>query len=106
MYNHSDRVDSKERDARLLQSGSARLGTPKRPVTVRVQNEKRKDEVVAVCKENGWAHDVQVDADRPEDTLELEQMQNPVKQLKSRKSVKRNDPCPCGSGKKYKKCCG
>ena len=19
--------------------------------------------------------------------------------------VKRNDPCPCGSGKKYKKCC-
>lgn len=19
---------------------------------------------------------------------------------------KRNDPCPCGSGKKYKKCCG
>lgn len=24
---------------------------------------------------------------------------------KARK-VKRNDPCPCGSGKKYKKCCG
>ncbi|MCK5551719.1 MAG: SEC-C domain-containing protein, partial [Deltaproteobacteria bacterium] len=21
-------------------------------------------------------------------------------------SVKRNDPCPCGSGKKFKKCCG
>ena len=21
------------------------------------------------------------------------------------KSVGRNDPCPCGSGKKYKKCC-
>lgn len=21
-------------------------------------------------------------------------------------SVGRNDPCPCGSGKKYKKCCG
>ena len=20
--------------------------------------------------------------------------------------VSRNDPCPCGSGKKYKKCCG
>ncbi|MCZ6817133.1 MAG: SEC-C metal-binding domain-containing protein [Planctomycetota bacterium] len=19
---------------------------------------------------------------------------------------KRNEPCPCGSGKKYKKCCG
>ena len=22
------------------------------------------------------------------------------------KDVGRNDPCPCGSGKKYKKCCG
>jgi uncharacterized protein YecA (UPF0149 family) len=22
------------------------------------------------------------------------------------KEVGRNDPCPCGSGKKYKKCCG
>ena len=22
------------------------------------------------------------------------------------KHIGRNDPCPCGSGKKYKKCCG
>ena len=26
--------------------------------------------------------------------------------VKSRKSAGRNDPCPCGSGQKYKKCCG
>ncbi len=25
--------------------------------------------------------------------------------MKTRKKVGRNDPCPCGSGKKYKKCC-
>lgn len=25
--------------------------------------------------------------------------------FKSKKKVGRNDPCPCGSGKKYKKCC-
>ena len=24
----------------------------------------------------------------------------------SGRKVGRNDPCPCGSGKKYKKCCG
>ena len=24
----------------------------------------------------------------------------------NRNTVGRNDPCPCGSGKKYKKCCG
>ncbi len=28
------------------------------------------------------------------------------KQAVSEKTVGRNDPCPCGSGKKYKKCCG
>ncbi|HHW11809.1 MAG TPA: preprotein translocase subunit SecA [Firmicutes bacterium] len=29
-----------------------------------------------------------------------------VQQRKTGKKVGRNDPCPCGSGKKYKKCCG
>lgn len=30
-------------------------------------------------------------------------VKQPVK--RSSKKIKRNDPCPCGSGKKYKKCC-
>jgi len=31
----------------------------------------------------------------------------PVEQVKKKEQgVGRNDPCPCGSGKKYKKCCG
>lgn len=29
-----------------------------------------------------------------------------VKQVVKEKEPGRNDPCPCGSGKKYKKCCG
>ncbi|HEX7892619.1 MAG TPA: SEC-C metal-binding domain-containing protein [Terriglobales bacterium] len=28
------------------------------------------------------------------------------KVVRSGVKVGRNDPCPCGSGKKYKKCCG
>jgi len=37
----------------------------------------------------------------------LQQMPEP-KVNESKKTVKvgRNEPCPCGSGKKYKKCCG
>jgi preprotein translocase subunit SecA len=31
-------------------------------------------------------------------------VQQPIK--RSQAKVGRNDPCPCGSGKKYKKCCG
>ena len=29
-----------------------------------------------------------------------------VQQVVRGEKVGRNDPCPCGSGKKYKKCCG
>jgi preprotein translocase subunit SecA len=29
-----------------------------------------------------------------------------VQQVKSAAKVGRNDPCPCGSGRKHKKCCG
>lgn len=45
---------------------------------------------------------------------ELKKVNKPVEtstnqkfvQAKSDKTVGRNDPCPCGSGKKYKHCCG
>jgi SWIM/SEC-C metal-binding protein len=43
--------------------------------------------------------------DKPEDISDLEKALNPPQPLISMK-VGRNDPCPCGSGKKYKKCCG
>ena len=32
------------------------------------------------------------------------QVKKPVRRME--KKVGRNDPCPCGSGKKYKNCCG
>ena len=35
---------------------------------------------------------------------EAETKKGPVK--RTQKKVGRNAPCPCGSGKKYKKCCG
>ena len=31
---------------------------------------------------------------------------NPKPETRLVKKVGRNDPCPCGSGKKYKRCCG
>jgi hypothetical protein len=32
--------------------------------------------------------------------------QPPQNQVIKKKKIGRNEPCPCGSGKKYKKCCG
>ena len=39
---------------------------------------------------------------------QIEKKQNDFGKKKPTKVIKvgRNDPCPCGSGKKYKKCCG
>ncbi len=34
------------------------------------------------------------------------QRQKPLTMVRKGEKVGRNDPCPCGSGKKYKKCCG
>ncbi|MDI6884184.1 MAG: SEC-C metal-binding domain-containing protein, partial [Hadesarchaea archaeon] len=39
------------------------------------------------------------------ETRELVEKLKPLLPLFSRQKVGRNDPCPCGSGKKYKKCC-
>ena len=30
----------------------------------------------------------------------------PATEQRQRPKVGRNEPCPCGSGRKYKKCCG
>jgi uncharacterized protein YchJ len=44
--------------------------------------------------------------------MALYNLQNNKKMLNEKESIRtepkvgRNDPCPCGSGKKYKKCCG
>ena len=37
---------------------------------------------------------------------QLADIKPPGTQPEKQKKVGRNDPCPCGSGKKYKRCCG
>lgn len=47
--------------------------------------------------------DALIDADRRKELYKEQKMSGTV--IKGEK-IGRNDPCPCGSGKKYKKCCG
>ena len=35
----------------------------------------------------------------------LSRYRKPIQQVRKFDKVGRNDPCPCGSGKKYKNCC-
>ncbi len=66
-------------------------------------------EFVAVFKEKGLLkrhHEISRFAKQGERWYYVEgEMPKPETQRNTQK-VGRNDPCPCGSGKKYKKCCG
>jgi len=41
----------------------------------------------------------------PVKSAEKKELVNPLGTIKHRPKIGRNAPCPCGSGKKYKKCC-
>jgi len=85
---------------------TARLGTDKKPAVVRVQTEQRLNEIRTIFEEKGWKYIIGLEPDKPEDITDLEILLTPHKPMTAENKVGRNDPCPCGSGKKYKKCCG
>jgi SWIM/SEC-C metal-binding protein len=85
---------------------TAKLGSQKNPAVVTVQTEERVKELKSVFEANGWDYSIKLDPDKPEDINDLEILMNPLKTKLVEKNVGRNEPCPCGSGKKYKKCCG
>jgi preprotein translocase subunit SecA len=45
-------------------------------------------------------------AEQPRNMTENRYEGEPSKPVHTGEQIGRNDPCPCGSGKKYKKCCG
>lgn len=83
-----------------------KLGSKKNPAVVQVQTEERMKELAIIFEENHWKNIIKVEPDRPENITDLERLLNPSKPTTAEKKVGRNEPCPCGSGKKYKKCCG
>ena len=83
-----------------------KLGTEHRPAVVNVQTEERLKEVASILEEKGWKYTIGLEPDKPEDITDLEMLLNPQEPKIAEKKVGRNEPCPCGSGKKYKKCCG
>jgi len=82
----------------------AKLGTEKRPIIARVHTDEKAKYVAEECSKHGWHYIIGFELDRPEDISDLEKMLSPEGPMKSKK-INRNVPCPCGSGKKYKRCC-
>ncbi len=60
----------------------------------------------AISLKNRSTEDIEAEQDMLKKAHE-EAVKDPEKyRLKAGQTVGRNDPCPCGSGKKFKKCCG
>jgi SWIM/SEC-C metal-binding protein len=70
----------------------------------------RADEVLSICERNGWKAVLGVEPDKPEDVTDLERLLGATRTEQAAKpatpKVGRDDPCPCGSGRKFKRCCG
>ncbi len=84
----------------------AKLGTEKNPAVVRVKTMERAAEIAALCDEHGWHFIAGIEPDKPEDISDVERLLHPPVTIKAdQPKVGRNDPCPCGSGRKFKNCC-
>jgi SWIM/SEC-C metal-binding protein len=73
---------------------------------LQVQTPERESEISAILIANDLFGTISINSEMPEDITPLDILLNkPVTQIVE-KTPQRNDPCSCGSNKKYKKCCG
>lgn len=89
-------------------TASHKPGSKKYPLELLVTSEARKQEVEALVNEALLYAEISVDSSESavESIEELTALLNKISTVKLDKTPARNEPCSCGSGKKYKKCCG
>ena len=87
-----------------------KLGDKGKAAVVRVATSERAQEIYRVCEDNGWKVVIGIEPEKEEDTSDFMKLlghkPENTKTVFNVNSIGRNDPCSCGSGKKYKKCCG
>lgn len=83
-----------------------KLGSEAKPLTLVVASAQRKQEVASIVAEHKLIANIEVITDGEENLIELEAVLSTPKTQRFDKTPNRNDPCSCGSAKKYKKCCG
>lgn len=82
-----------------------KLGSANFPLTLIVNSEPRKVEIEQKLLAHSLCADIEINANEQEDITELQAILNkPVTQI-AIYTQNRNEPCNCGSGKKFKKCC-
>ncbi len=89
-------------------NASRKFGSKKYPLALVVTSESRKQEVETLVAEAQLYAVVEIDDsnDAVESIAELTALLNKKATVQIDKVPARNEPCNCGSGKKYKRCCG
>ena len=72
----------------------------KDPLADRFEKKQQQDKLGELSRKTRTKEELEAEDKLIKETPKTE----PIKSDKA--EVGRNDPCPCGSGKKYKKCCG
>jgi SWIM/SEC-C metal-binding protein len=82
-----------------------KLGSAISPLTLVVNSELRKKEIEQILSENSLLANIEINSIEQENIIELDAILNKPKTQTTTPTLNRNDPCNCGSGKKFKKCC-
>lgn len=87
---------------------SQKSGSKKYPLKLLVTTEERRQAVEAQVAAAGLHADITLDTREGavESIAELTVLLNKSATVRQEKGPSRNDPCHCGSGRKFKKCCG
>ena len=83
----------------------AKIGTQKHPAVLRTDSPGRAHQLLELCDNHGIVAIVGVEPGLPEDISDLERALNPPSPVRAGEKTGRNELCPCGSGRKTKKCC-
>lgn len=103
------RQDARQSHIKSYQpKASQKPGSEKFPLQLTVTSEERKQEIEAQLNEHQLFADIQIDtsANGQESIEQLTTLLNKATTVRVDKTPSRNEPCLCGSGKKFKKCCG
>lgn len=102
------RIDPREKYQRFGYNTKREIksGSEGSPLSLIVNSEQRKMEVEAILLEHALFATIDIEPNAEENLTELDAVLNKPKTQTFEQKPQRNDPCSCGSGKKYKKCCG
>ena len=83
----------------------AKLGSKQNPFILNVHDLELAQEITDVCTKHDWHFILGCNPNEPIELMDLINKLEPPTLQYSGPRTQRNDPCPCGSGRKFKKCC-